>query len=106
MRPVSAYTVDRPAQRSCSAFPSFGSPLSGLHHRRKSVRQFGPPVRARVLFPLLLAFCVVLLPAQASRGASVTVPDVSVFYYPWYATPARDGAWVHWTRPDTSSYAS
>ena len=41
------------------------------------------------------------------RGAQpVAVPDVSVFYYPWYGTPARDGGWVHWTRPDTTSYAS
>ncbi len=58
-------------------------------------------------FPLLLALCAVFASAQASSGAApVVIPDVSVFYYPWYGTPARDGGWVHWTRPDTSSYAS
>jgi hypothetical protein len=23
-------------------------------------------------------------------------PEVAVFYYPWYGTPASDGAWRHW----------
>ena len=23
-------------------------------------------------------------------------PEVAAFYYPWYATPARDGEWRHW----------
>ncbi len=58
------------------------------------------PVRVVRAFPLLLALCAVFASAQASSGAApAAVPDVSVFYYPWYGTPARDGGWVHWTRP-------
>ena len=71
------------------------------------MRQFVAPVSVVRAFPLLLALCAVFASAQASSGAApVVVPDVSVFYYPWYGTPARDGGWVHWTRPDTTSYAS
>ena len=22
--------------------------------------------------------------------------EVAIFYYAWYGTPARDGAWLHW----------
>jgi glycoprotein endo-alpha-1,2-mannosidase len=24
--------------------------------------------------------------------------DVAIFYYAWYGTPARDGAWLHWSQ--------
>jgi glycoprotein endo-alpha-1,2-mannosidase len=44
--------------------------------------------------------------AQASAARPAAVPEVSIFYYPWYGTPARDGAWVHWTIPTTTSFAS
>jgi hypothetical protein len=37
---------------------------------------------------------------------AVAIPDISIFYYPWYGTPARDGGWVHWVVPATTSYAS
>ena len=81
----------------CTSYPVGG----------KSVRQFVAPVRVVRAFPLLLALCAVFASAQASSGAApVAVPDVSVFYYPWYGTPPRDGGWVHWMRPDTTSYAS
>jgi len=32
------------------------------------------------------------LPALAHAGT------VAIFYYPWYGTPAADGAWQHWTQ--------
>ncbi len=32
-------------------------------------------------------------PASALAGARV-----SVFYYPWYATPTRDGGYLHWSQ--------
>jgi hypothetical protein len=35
------------------------------------------------------------VPARAVADA-VHGPSVAAFYYPWYGTPARDGAWVHW----------
>jgi hypothetical protein len=44
--------------------------------------------------------------SQASALTPVAVPEISIFYYPWYGTPARDGAWVHWTKPGTTSFAS
>ena len=37
-------------------------------------------------------------------GACLCVPPlaragtVSIFYYPWYGTPARDGVWQHWNQ--------
>jgi glycoprotein endo-alpha-1,2-mannosidase len=42
----------------------------------------------QLLLGLLLALC---LPASASAASRV-----SAFYYPWYGTAAKDGAYVHW----------
>ena len=44
---------------------------------------------------LLLASSPASLPAAASAGAP-TSPRVAAFFYPWYGTPAVDGAYVHW----------
>jgi glycoprotein endo-alpha-1,2-mannosidase len=44
----------------------------------------------RLLFVLLL---LVLAPAA---GAARPEPAVSIFYYPWYGTPALDGSYQHW----------
>ena len=35
---------------------------------------------------------VLALPALARAGT------VAIFYYPWYGTPATDGAWQHWSQ--------
>src|SRR5436190_12981129 len=43
-----------------------------------------------------LSICALLalaFPASALAGARV-----SAFYYPWYATPARDGVYLHWSQ--------
>jgi hypothetical protein len=32
----------------------------------------------------------------AGAVAGSRVGEVAIFYYPWYGTPARDGAWQHW----------
>ena len=32
----------------------------------------------------------------ARDGSAGVVPQVAVFYYAWYGTPVRDGAWLHW----------
>jgi glycoprotein endo-alpha-1,2-mannosidase len=61
------------------------------------------PWRALCVGAMLLALGAV--PASARDGAGA-IPDVSIFYYPWYGTPARDGGWVHWTVPETTSFAS
>ena len=37
--------------------------------------------------------------APGARGG-VGVGEVAIFYYPWYGTPARDGAWQHWQQHD------
>jgi hypothetical protein len=37
------------------------------------------------------ACAALLLPAGALAS-----PAVSIFYYPWYGTPSRDGVYVHW----------
>jgi glycoprotein endo-alpha-1,2-mannosidase len=44
----------------------------------------------RILLGLLLALIV---PASASAGSRV-----SAFYYPWYGTSAKDGAYFHWAQ--------
>jgi hypothetical protein len=44
----------------------------------------------RLLWSLILAL---LLPATAQAGVRV-----SAFYYPWYGTSARDGAFQHWAQ--------
>jgi hypothetical protein len=38
------------------------------------------------------------LVALALPAAGLAAPTVSVFYYPWYGTPARDGAYQHWSQ--------
>jgi glycoprotein endo-alpha-1,2-mannosidase len=53
------------------------------------------PLNALRLTAVVAALLVFVLPA-AARAA----PRVSIFYYPWYGTPARDGEWEHWLRPD------
>jgi glycoprotein endo-alpha-1,2-mannosidase len=58
------------------------------------------------LVAALFVLGVVSASSLASAAAPVAIPEVSIFYYPWYGTPARDGAWVHWTIPDTTSFAS
>jgi glycoprotein endo-alpha-1,2-mannosidase len=64
-------------------------------------------VRALRPIVLLVALGAVFASAQASSGAAPPIiPEISIFYYPWYGTPARDGAWVHWTKPGTTSFAS
>jgi glycoprotein endo-alpha-1,2-mannosidase len=59
----------------------------------------------RVFFAALVLLLLAAVPASARQDA-VALPEVSIFYYPWYGTPQKDGAWVHWTKPETTSFAS
>jgi hypothetical protein len=45
--------------------------------------------------PVLLCLVVLVLGVPAGASAGVRV---SAFYYPWYGTPARDGAYTHWSQ--------
>ena len=36
-----------------------------------------------------------MLPAASARE-STTTDRAAIFYYPWYANPAKDGRWAHW----------
>jgi hypothetical protein len=38
------------------------------------------------------------LAALALPVVAYATPTVSAFYYPWYGTAARDGAWLHWSQ--------
>ncbi len=38
-----------------------------------------------------------MLALSASGAGAATLP-VSIFYYPWYSTAGRDGAYVHWAQ--------
>ncbi len=53
-----------------------------------------------VRFPRLIAVVVALLALPATAQAA---PRVSIFYYPWYGTPAVDGGWTHWYVPGTAT---
>src|SRR3954453_9944591 len=50
-----------------------------------------------------LAWVCLCMPAAARAGT------VAIFYYPWYATSAKDGAWQHWNqnghRPPNDLYS-
>jgi hypothetical protein len=42
---------------------------------------------------------VLVLPAvPASLAAGSPAPTVSIFYYPWYGTFAKDGSYAHWSQ--------
>jgi hypothetical protein len=43
----------------------------------------------------LIATCA-LLPASGSARQAAGSTGAAIFYYPWYANPARDGRWAHW----------
>jgi hypothetical protein len=48
---------------------------------------------------LLLCLILLVCPAvPASLAADSPPPTVSIFYYPWYGTPALDGSYVHWSQ--------
>jgi glycoprotein endo-alpha-1,2-mannosidase len=58
---------------------------------QSSRRSVSPALRA--LRPLLIAIAFALLAFPAAAQAA---PRISIFYYPWYGNPARDGSWEHW----------
>ncbi len=41
--------------------------------------------------------------ALVAPAAAQATPRVSIFYYPWYGTPALDGGWTHWYAPGTTT---
>jgi glycoprotein endo-alpha-1,2-mannosidase len=49
---------------------------------------------------VLLAVLAAALTAASGPAQSThrTAAQVAIFYYTWYGTPARDGAWQHWTQ--------
>jgi hypothetical protein len=54
---------------------------------------------ARVSAFLTAAICAgaLVVPAGAGPGrGDASASRVSIFYYPWYSTPVRDGKWAHW----------
>ena len=61
---------------------------------------------------LLLAAAAFVLPAAAwafpgeSPSAPAASERVGIFYYPWFATPQRDGAYAHWQQGGTAPPAN
>jgi hypothetical protein len=47
---------------------------------------------------IAVVFALLAFPAAAQAAART-----SIFYYPWYGNPARDGGWAHWFAPGTST---
>jgi hypothetical protein len=60
--------------------------LESVCHAREDTR-----VLRRLLVVGVVGTCL-SLPALAHAGT------VAIFYYPWYGTPAQDGAWQHWNQ--------
>jgi glycoprotein endo-alpha-1,2-mannosidase len=56
------------------------------------------PQALRALIRLLVVACALAAPAVAHAD-----PRVSIFYYPWYGTPALDGGWAHWYAPGSTT---
>lgn len=53
----------------------------------------------RVLVFTTAAFLTATLALPAGAGpapGTASSSRVSIFYYPWYSTPVRDGEWAHW----------
>jgi glycoprotein endo-alpha-1,2-mannosidase len=47
----------------------------------------------------VVALAALFAPAAAAGGPGGTaMPRTAIFYYPWYGTPARDGAYQHWAQ--------
>jgi glycoprotein endo-alpha-1,2-mannosidase len=55
-----------------------------------------------------LRLIAVILALLAFPAAAQAAPRISIFYYPWYGNPARDGGWEHWLVPggETADIAS
>jgi hypothetical protein len=43
-----------------------------------------------------LRLIAILVAALAFASTARAAPRISIFYYPWYGNPAKDGAWEHW----------
>ena len=56
------------------------------------------PPTMRALRLIAVTLVVLAFPAAAQAAARV-----SIFYYPWYGTPAKDGSWEHWVAPGGTS---
>jgi glycoprotein endo-alpha-1,2-mannosidase len=63
---------------------------------QSSARSVPPALRAFRLIAVLLA--LLAFPAAAQAAAKI-----SIFYYPWYGNPARDGGWEHWLVPGSET---
>ncbi|MGP4100663.1 glycoside hydrolase family 99 protein [Nonomuraea sp. KM90] len=52
--------------------------------------------KRRNLVLVLLLTALAWLPQVPPAGAAKLSPNVHLFYYPWYGTPAASGEWRHW----------
>lgn len=52
-------------------------------------------MRISILVAAAVAAALATLPAAGAKSAAVT-DRAAIFYYPWYANPAKDGRWAHW----------
>jgi glycoprotein endo-alpha-1,2-mannosidase len=54
-------------------------------------------VRARLVGVIAVSVLVLAAPAAARiDDARARTGETAIFYYPWFGTPARDGAYAHW----------
>jgi glycoprotein endo-alpha-1,2-mannosidase len=59
------------------------------------------PLNRRALHLITVVVVLLAVPA-ATQAVPRAAPSVSIFYYPWYGTPALDGGWEHWLAPGGS----
>jgi glycoprotein endo-alpha-1,2-mannosidase len=62
------------------------------------MRHYAPHPAAFPMRRLLFLTLWLCLLAPASAGAAARVPRVGIFYYSWYSTEPRDGAYGHWAQ--------
>ncbi len=68
---------------------------SGCHDPRRAILGLCGMTR----LALVLGLLALLAPAGALTGGHPAAGgDASIFYYPWYGTPQRDGSYQHWAQ--------
>src|SRR5207237_9199547 len=86
----------RIARRVAEVDPPFGAGV-----RPPPMRGCRAPVPNRCgmrLRPLVLLVLLGLLTAGAARATPQRPATAAIFYYPWYGSMARDGAYLHWAQ--------
>lgn len=73
-----------------------GAALSLGAGARYSPRALRRAIAALCTTTVALALAAGALAHPSSPAGRASAGSVAIFFYPWYGTPSRDGAWQHW----------